>query len=134
VSWKAAGDGGQRYFMLDGLGEAGVAVREKYLVVGNDPAMISAVLQRAASKADGNIQLADYAAGFRHSRERENFYRLTALVDQPNRHNESEGQPEFFSQNLASLSRVFSGIDSLSITMRHSDKLDTQTVRYRWSQ
>jgi hypothetical protein len=75
-------------------------------------------------------------AGFRHDAERENFYKMTSLLDRASRNNytgQSNNQPEFFSQNIASLSRTLSGVKSETITMRRSGTTDLQTIRYEWT-
>ena len=72
------------------------------------------------------------AAGFSHSRERQNFYKFSSLVDQP-----SAGQgaaPQFFSQNMAGFSRAFARLDSEEIITRQTKDKIQQTVTYRWMQ
>jgi hypothetical protein len=93
------------------------------------------VLARISQPVSGEPAI--YYAGFDHSRERQNFLRLTALVDQPARTNAAgdEGrQPQFFSQNVASLSKTLAGVKSQSIIARRAGRVETQTVRYEWAQ
>lgn len=131
VGWKQIGNGVQSYFELNGLEPIAVATRGKYLAVSNDPATLLAVLGRAqnAEKADPLI----FVAGFDHAHERQNFYKLTALVDRPNRISSSGMGPEFFSQNVQSLSEVFAGVESMSVTATRNGTVERQTVRYHWA-
>jgi hypothetical protein len=133
ASWKP-GSGEQNYVELDGLTPVAIAIRGKLLIAGTDGAMVQAVLSRLAEKSKS--EAVTYVAGFRHDTERENFYKMTSLLDRANRNNytgQSNNQPEFFSQNIASLSRTLSGVRSETITMRRSGTTDLQTVRYEWT-
>jgi hypothetical protein len=135
TGWRKAGAGGQSYSELDGLAPVVIAVRGKYLFVSNDPATLVTVLGRLPMPV--SAQPAVYYAGFDHGRERQNFYQLTELVDRPSRaaSESSEGnEPQFFSQNAASLSRTFAAVKSQSIVVRRKDGIETQTVRYEWAQ
>jgi hypothetical protein len=119
---------------LDGLTPVVIAVQGKTLIAGTDAAMVQAVLSRLAE--EGKTEPATYVAGFRHDAERENFYKMTSLLDRASRNNytgQSNNQPEFFSQNIASLSRTLSGVKSETITMRRSGTTDLQTIRYEWT-
>jgi hypothetical protein len=134
AGWKQAGSGGEAHFELDGLAELLVAVRGKYLFVGNDLAMLSGALRRISEPAAA--EPACYAAGFSHGRQRQDFYRLSSLVDQPNRPGGSAGsprEPDFFSGNVASLSQVLAGVESQTIVIRSTGAQEMQSVRYRWS-
>ena len=133
VGWQAVGSGAQAYWKLDGLHPVAFATRGKYLYVSNDEPALTAALQRTPSKGDP----ADYVAGFNHARERANFYHLTAMIDRNatrgyNYYN-GDREPEFFSGNIASLSRVFANLESETITVRKQGLKETQTVRYRWA-
>lgn len=134
TAWKPAGAGAQAYAELDGLAPVFIAVRGKYLLLSNDAAMLTGVLGRMREPTPSAAAI--YAAGFNHTRERQDFYRLTALVDRQTRSNELGGpavEPEFLSQNVASLSRVFSNVKSQTVVTRRSGNLTTQTVKYEWS-
>jgi hypothetical protein len=131
VTWNKLGAGQQTYAELNGLSPLAVASRGKYLMVSNNPESVSAVLERLPERT--NSEPAVYAAGFDHARERENFYKLTTLIDRPSRMGAGNGEPQFFSQNVASLSKIFEGLKSESIVVRRSGALETQTVRYGWS-
>lgn len=132
ATWTRSGHGQESYLSLSGLHPVQFAVRGKYLVIGNDPETINSVLNRFTQKS--TTEPAVYLAGFDHQRERQNFYRLTSLVDRPSRMgtNMNDVEPQFFSQNIASLSRVFAGLKSESIVIRVNGALETQSIRYQW--
>jgi hypothetical protein len=63
--------------------------------------------------------------------------RLTALVDQSSRANAAGNEarePQFFSQNVASLSNTLAAVKSQSIVAKRAGGVETQTVRYEWAQ
>jgi hypothetical protein len=76
-------------------------------------------------------------AGFHHARERENFARLSGLLDRPNANPggapTSEPNPQFFSDNLASFSATLAGVFSETIVVRDASDKVFQTVTYEWS-
>jgi hypothetical protein len=76
-------------------------------------------------------------AGFHHARERENFVRLTRLLDRtgatPRGFGASEPYPQFFSDNLASFSATLAGVSSQTIVVRDASDRVLQTVTYEWS-
>ncbi|MGA3127519.1 MAG: hypothetical protein ABSD13_12455 [Candidatus Korobacteraceae bacterium] len=133
VQWKKAGVG-QAYSELDGLARIALAVRGKYLLVSNDPATLAAVLARFSQPV--SAESAIYYAGFDHARERQNFYRLTSVIDQPSRtsaaNNESR-EPQFFSQNVTSLSQTLAAVKSQSIVAKRKGGVESQTVLYEWA-
>jgi hypothetical protein len=131
IGWRRAG-GKDSYLELDGLSHIALAVRGKYLFIGNDPQTIAAALSHLADKSSASPAL--YCAGFDHNRERQNFYRLTSLVDRPSRNgnNNPDGEPEFFSQNAASFSKSMAAVKSQSIVVTRDGGLERQTVTYQW--
>ena len=126
LQWREVKEGGG-YFELDGLSPVEMAVRGKVIYFSNDAALLSAVLQ---AKNQPVSQPVTYAAAFSHAPERENFYKLTALLDQGTR--STEGEPQFFSQNIASFSRTFSKLESEEVTSLSTKDRIQQTVTYRW--
>jgi hypothetical protein len=135
IAWKKAGTGTQSYSELDGLARIAVAVRGKCLFVSDDPQTLSAVLARTSQPVSAEDAI--YYAGFDHGRERQDFYQLTSLIDQPSRANAASNEtrePQFFSQNVASLSKTLAGVKSQSIIAKRSGGVETQTVRYEWAQ
>jgi hypothetical protein len=133
VQWRKAGVP-QAYSELDGLARIALAVRGKYLLVSNDPSTLAAVLARFSQPV--SAESAIYYAGFDHARERQNFYRLTSVIDQPSRassaNNESR-EPQFFSQNVTSLSQTLAAVKSQSIVAKRKGGVESQTVLYEWA-
>jgi hypothetical protein len=126
LAWREVKESG--YYELDGLNPVQIAVRGKVVYFANDAALLRSVLQ---TKKALPAQPAIYAAGFSHSRERQNFYKLTSLLDQNARANDAE--PQFFSQNVASFSRSFAKVESEEIITRQTKDKIQQTVIYRWT-
>ena len=131
IAWKKSGAGAQSYSELDGLARIAVAVRGKYLFVSDDPEMLVTVLARVSQPV--TAEAAIYYARFDHSHERQNFYQLFSLIDRPSRNNAGNYEdrtPQFFSQNIASLSKTLASVKSQSIVARRKGGVETQTVRY----
>jgi len=124
------------YHELDGLWPLVASVRGKYLLVGDDPALMEAVLANFSRKS--NREPAELLAGFNHQHERANFARFAGLVDRPNtgmaNGDGAERQPQFFSGNLASLSATLSGVSAERIEVRGDGGKVRQSVTYEWSQ
>lgn len=132
TGWRIVGSGVQSYFEMDGLNTVAVALRGKVLIVATDGGMLAAVLSRMGEKSPR--EPATYVAGFRHDAERENFYRMTSVLDRggQNQFGRSDSEPQFFSQNIGSLSRTLGGVKSESVIMRRVSGMDLQTVKYEW--
>ncbi|HEX4602724.1 MAG TPA: hypothetical protein VH724_01925 [Candidatus Angelobacter sp.] len=128
VQWREVKEAGG-YYELDGLSPVQMAVRGRVLYLANDAGLLGSVLQ---TKNQVLSQPASYAAGFSHSRERQNFYKFSSLVDQPSGGKGAE--PQFFSQNMAGFSRAFARLDSEEIITRQTKDKIQQTVTYRWMQ
>jgi len=132
VSWQQKSG----YQQLDGLWPLNVAVRGKYLVVSDDPALMESVLANFNRKS--GRKPFEYFAGFNHRQERDNFVRFASLVDRPNAPvpsiPASERVPQFFSGNMASLSATLSDVSSERIEIRSEGGKVRQTVTYEWSQ
>lgn len=126
VEWREVKDGGG-YFELDGLNSVQLAIRGKTAYFSNDVALLVSVL---SAKGQQLSQPVIYAAGFSHSRERQNFYKLSALLDQNAR--AVDKQPQFFSQNVGSFSRSFAKLDSEEVVVHQTKDKIQQTVTYRW--
>lgn len=126
LEWREVKDAGG-YYEFDGLSPVQMAVRGKVLFLANDAALLSIVLQ---TKNQPLSQPVSYSAGFSHSRERQNFYKFSSLVDQ--RSITKDAEPQFFSQNMASFSRAFAKLDSEEIITRQTKDRIQQTVTYRW--
>lgn len=128
TQWREVKNAGG-YDELDGLAPVMLARRGKVLFFANDAALLSSVLQANNSAPRDAVS---YAAGFSHTRERQNFYELTSLIDHGAA--ATQQQPQFFSQNIASFSRAFASVGSEEIVMRQSKDKILQTVTYHWTQ
>jgi len=132
VSWQQKSG----YQQLDGLWKLVVSVRGKYLVLSDEPALMESLLSNIGRASER--QPAEFLAGFQHQRERANFSRFAGLVDRPGAGMSngfgSDGPPQFFSGNAASLSAVLSGVSSERIEIRGDGSKVRQSVTYEWSQ
>ena len=124
------------YQQLDGLWPLVVSVREKYVLIADDPSMMEAMLANLNRKSE--VAPAVLVAGFNHQHERDNFVRLSGVVDRPNKfqgnYPGAERQPQFFSENIASLNSTFAGVSAENVTVRAESGKVTQTVTYQWTQ
>ncbi|HVS74728.1 MAG TPA: hypothetical protein VHE23_04820 [Candidatus Acidoferrales bacterium] len=131
VDWQAQSG----YQELDGLWTFAAAVRGKYLLVSDDSALLAAMVANLNRKAVEKP--AAFLAGFNHARESGNFVRFTGLLDRRNlgaRGSSQDGQsPQFFSDNVGSLSSTLSGVSSQKIVVRDAGDKIFQTVTYEWS-
>ena len=120
---------------LNGLWSLVTAVRGKYLFIADQAGLLNGMLAGMNQKVA--LKPALFAAGFDHSRERENFGRLTGLLDRSgNETGATPGMahtPEFFSENLQSLSSTLAGLASERIVVRDAGDKVLQTVTYEWS-
>jgi len=110
--------------------------RDRFTAVdtaADDPALISGVLANANGKSD--LKPATFVAEFDHRRERNNFARLVTLIDRPDMNpSGGERQPQFLSENIASLSAALAAASSEKIVVRDSGDKVLQTVTYQWAQ
>jgi len=132
VAWKQANG----YYELDGLHPLIATVRGGYLIVADDPSLMSNMLANANRRSD--VKPAVFVAEFNHQRERENFARLTTVVDRPDLSPTGVGstqrQPQFLSENIASLSAALTAVSSERIVVHDTGDKLLQTVTYQWSQ
>jgi len=123
------------YQELDGLWNFAVAVRGKYLLISDDSSLLKNMF--ASMNQKPSQKPAVLVGGFHHARERENFSRLTGLLDRPGANPRgaapSEPYPQFFSDNLASFSAALAGVSSQTIVIRDASDKVLQTVTYEWS-
>lgn len=124
------------YQELDGLWPLTVAIRGKYVIVSDEPALMESILTRLGRKSDR--EPAVILAGFNHARERANFKSLVGLIDRPNVSTQGvrgiDRQPQFFSGNMASLSTTLAGVAAERVEVRNDGDKMRQTVLYQWSQ
>jgi hypothetical protein len=128
VEWKSASG----YSVLNGLWPLAVAVQGKYLIISDNARLLSTTLEGMNKKTTGTAAV--LAASFDHQRERENFVVLTKILDVGSGSPQNAGGPEFFSENLASLSFTLKNISSEKIVIRDAGDRQTQTVIYAWAQ
>lgn len=130
VEWQA--HSGLQEF--NGLWSLVMAVRGKYLFLSNQPALLNAMVANMNQKVV--LKPALFTAGFDDGRERENFGRLTGLLDRSG--SEPAGAPggsqthEFFSDNIQSLNSTLAGVSSEKVVVRDAGDKVLQTVTYEW--
>jgi hypothetical protein len=130
VDWQSA-DGSQQ---LNGLWNLATAVRGKYLFISDQRTLLNGLLANMTQKVVSKPAV--FVAGFDHERERGSFTRLTGLIDRPGVEVGPAGAghiPEFFSENVASLSSVLAGVSSEKIVIRDVGDKVTQTITYEWA-
>ena len=123
------------YQELDGLWTLLTAVHGKYLLISDDPALMSAMVANTSRK--GDAKPAALIANFNHRRERDDFLRLTTLIDRPSMNPGDEAaqhEPQFFSESMPGLSSTLNGVASEKIVIRDAGDKELQTVTYQWSQ
>ena len=130
VEWQARSSAQE----LNGLWNLVIAVRGKYLFVSDHSGLLDTMLAGINQKVA--MKPALFAGGFDHSRERESFSRLTTLLD---RGGDQAGAapgmthtPQFFSENLQSLSSTLADVASENIVVRDAGDKVLQTVSYQW--
>jgi hypothetical protein len=120
---------------LDGLWPLVIAVRGRYLLIADDSRLIEALLANFNHKSD--MKPAVFVAGFNHEREQANFERFSGVLDRPNMAQSNirgmERQPQFFSENMASLSATLAAISAEKIIVHVEGDKVLQTVTYEWS-
>jgi hypothetical protein len=118
------------YIELNGLWRLAAAARGKYLFISDNSDLLIALLANTNQKP--TLTPAVFAARFDHQRERENFGRLTGLLDKPNGSAGAGSAPDFFSENIGSLSLALAGVSSEKIIVRDLGDRVNQTVTYQW--
>ncbi|HYW39037.1 MAG TPA: hypothetical protein VE957_13060 [Terriglobales bacterium] len=119
------------YIELNGLWTLGVAVRGKYLLISENSTLLTSMLANANQKTA--LKPAVFAAGFNRQKEKDNFARLTGLLDKPTGTSGAGSTPNFFSDNIASLSSALAGLSSEKIVIRDAGNTVSQTVTYEWA-
>jgi hypothetical protein len=135
VNWVENHEGNAGYYQLDGLVPLAVAVKGPILIVADSAETLKPLLMNSRITEVGKNVI--YAAGFRHSAERENIVKMMRLVEMPLAQqsggppDQSAREPLFFSENLASLSRSLQSIESESLVVEDRGSQLRQTVTYR---
>jgi hypothetical protein len=135
VEWRQIAMGGHSAQELNGLATLLFAIDGNRLYLANDSALLLATLNRAATPP---VQSGPaYAAEFHHARERADYMTIMQALDFGGRQQpflftpQGNRTPQFFSDNLASLSSVFNFIQSMIVTRVESQGVETQRVVYR---
>ena len=117
---------------LSGLWPLALAVRGKYLFVADDARLLETLT--ATGKPGRAETPAVLVAGFHHATERGPFVQLVNLLDghQAGRPVADGQSPEFFSGNMAGLSRVLSKVASEKVVIRDAGGKMLQTVTFEW--
>jgi hypothetical protein len=143
VSWVTGREGNATFYQLDGLAPLAVATKGPILLLANSAETLKSLLGRAPLGPTANSQGAEvgsnvvYAAGFRHSAERENIVKMMRPLEMPlaqqsgGMAGEEGRMPSFFSENLASLSQSLEIIESESLVVEDRGPQLHQTVTYR---
>ena len=135
VNWVENREGNADYYQLDGLVPLAVATKGPILIVANSAETLKPLLMHSqVTEAGQNVV---YAAGFRHSAERENIVKMMRLIETPlaQQYGGMQGRPGreplFFSENLGSLSQSLESIESESLVVEDRGSQLRQTVIYR---
>jgi len=128
VGWKTVSG----YSVLDGLWPLAVAVRGKYLILSDNVPLLTSALEGVSKKPSASVAV--FAAAFDHQHERENFVTLTKMLDLGSGAPPNVGSPEFFAENIASLSFTLKAVSSEKIVIHDAADRQTQTVVYAWAQ
>ena len=110
------------------LGRIAVESRDRVLIVANSGALAAQIAARLDAPATGPPFT--YTAAFHHAAERGRFLAMTRLID----YSDAQGQehePNFFSENLASLSGVLGRVESSNMTALDLGTTLSETVTYR---
>jgi hypothetical protein len=140
AGWVSGTAGRHPIERLNGLGSLIFTNQGRFLFLSNNSGLLAAVLDRVGTTpASGTVT---FAAGFRHSRERSNYERVMKALDftspaantglaLPDR---GDGASAFFSGNMASLSRILSGVTEVRVTEQERGAVTAQTVLYEMAQ
>lgn len=133
AGWTRDGDS----WKLDGLLPLYFVVKGNALAMANDAGLLREIAAKLGSGSVADTS-ETYAAGLNHAQEAAAFAHTSGLIDRANMRGAQDGgtaaggPPAFFSGNVASLSRMFSGVASESIVERNAGGKVTQTVTYQW--
>jgi len=134
VNWVENREGNADYYHLNGLLPLAIATKGPILIVADSAETLKPLLTHSQITEAGQNVI--YAAGFRHSAERENIVKMMRLIETPlaQPYGGMQGrpgrQPLFFSENLASLSQSLESIESESLVVEDRGSQLRQTVTY----
>jgi hypothetical protein len=130
--WQASKQNGVEYWVLDGLVPLALYAKGNLLVVADSAQQLLPYVAERKSSAGTPIS---YSAGVNLAHERANFHRVVGLMDEVNRRGSSlsSREPEFFSENIGSLSESLAAVQSQTIAVRTDKNRVLQTVTYQWA-
>ena len=137
LDWTTKQSNNRPYFAMGGLNPVVMAIDGRVLLLATSESLLTSMLSRLNVPAANMESRTVFSAQFRHGAERANFVRMMTLIDRaaPAQEGPPDGrEPEYFSENLASLSTAFASVDSASIVVRDLGNAVTQTVIYRLNQ
>lgn len=110
-----------------------VAVAGNVLYIANQETLLRAMQAGGATAvaSDRTVHL----AGFRHANERQRLVRLTTLIDRASATPAEQPEqrvPEFFSENVASLSGVLQRMQMATVIRQDQGDKVTEAVTYAW--
>jgi len=135
VEWRQTTLGQHAVEELNGLATLLFALDGSRLYLANDPVLLLATLNRSgeAPVEPGPA----YAAELNHGSERADYLTIMSALDFGRRQQfflftpQGNRTPQFFSENLASLSSVFDFVRHISVTQVELQQLERQRVAYR---
>lgn len=128
VEWKT--ESGQS--VLDGLWPLAIAARGKYLLIADNAVMLGKMLEGLNNKTKSDAGVV-FAAGFDHQAERENFAALTKALNARGASGVNGAPPDFFSENITSLSFALRAVSSEKVVVRDLGERQNQSVIYTWA-
>jgi hypothetical protein len=141
LAWKREQAGPTSYLLATGAQPIALAIHGNTAILSSDPALLRDMLARSPQSNSSSNGITAIA-GFRQVQEQPAFLRLTTVLDgaSPETRGESSdtGVPgsapaaAFFRDNIGSLTRNFSALDSEHFTQRTQNGLVRQTVLYTW--
>lgn len=142
LTWEKHSSAAGEILALDGAVPLFIAVKGQQLMLANDVALLEHLLAPSQNndRAEGKDSVT-YIAVFHHTQEQGNFRLLMAQLDRAGhggaadlRAENTAGQsPAFFSGDVASLSRVFSRVESERVEEKDQGAKVTQTVTYQFA-
>jgi hypothetical protein len=104
--------------------------RGRVLVLADTKPMLDAIAQKLTAPPVPQLA-ASYAATFRLGQELAPYTKMMRLIDHSHSPEGNSQEPQFFSQNVASLGRTMARVESASITVHDNGMTIPQTVLYK---
>jgi hypothetical protein len=99
-------------------------------VLADNKPMLDAIVQKLTAPPVPELA-ASYAASFRLGQELAPYTKMMRLIDHSHAPEGNSQEPQFFSQNVASLGRTMGRVESASITVHDNGTTVPQTVIYK---